>query len=789
LAYLVAAVNSVGMGNAARQALKSPQPPPMEAIVSILLNEIAASPQTFTLVLDDYHAIHTPQIHKIMAFFLEHQPARVHLVLITREDPLLPVLRLRARGQVLEIRQEDLRFTIAEAQDFLSRIMKLDLRDADVALLERRTEGWIAGLQLAALALQGLSVRPGIDPRDFIQAFAGSSHFIIDYLIMEVFQQQPAEMQEFLLKTAILERMTGALCDEVAGRTGSRELLEHLDKANLFIIPLDQAREWYRYHHLFAEFLRHRLREQYSQALTALHQSAVRWYEANGFLSDAIEHALAAADWERAGTLIDKGKDSLLRRGEIATLLTWYGKLPEALVRSKLELCLGYAWPLLLSSQLERAQSLLASAELGTQEGSENQGNLFAVQAYLARSRGDHAGVITASERALALLPQTDGAARGILAVNLGIAYWHNGQLDETEKIMSEVQHVGSQTGNLYAVLTARFFGIRVLATRGQLRRAEPLYMQMILESGQTPITALAHFDLCTLYWEWNRLEEADQQLKLGMELSAHTGNAEFLSAGHILHAFILLAHSNPKAAWEEASLAYDLAREYSSSVRARSEAMHVRAALALGDIDLAVRWAEQMQARADAHPLYRFIDLARPRLLIAQGKKEEARTLLTPCCQAARQHGWGYALVATLVLLALAARTVDEALAHLAEALGLAQPEGYLQTFLDAGAGLAPLLQEAARRGTHPQYAGQLLAEMGTTGASRHIPRLAEPLSGRELEVLRLVVAGLSNREIARQLVVTPGTAKTHLHNICGKLGVRNRTEAAMRARELGLV
>lgn len=783
LAYLVEAVCSVGSGTAARQALSSPQPPPAEAVLSTLINEVSASPQEIILVVDDYHVLHNPQVQEMGGFLLENLPSRLHLVLITREDPLLPIPRLRARGQVLEIRQEALRFTAAETHEFLTYFMQLDLRDEDVAALERRTEGWVAGLQLAAL-----SVRASADPQGFIQAFTGSNRYILDYLVSEVFEQQPAAVQEFLLKTAILKRMSGPLCDSLTGQPSSQAMLAYLEQENLFIIPLDEAREWYRYHHLFAEFLLHRLRERGPVELASLHQSASRWYEAQGFIAEAIEHALAAADFGQATALVAGVEDKMLQRGEIATLLAWFKQLPEAMLRSSVELCLGYAWPLLLSGQGDLAESLLNCAEPMIAEGTPEQGNLYAQRAYLARSRDDQTSLIHASERALALLPQTAQAARGVLAMNLGIAYWHSGSLDETEIIMSGVQRAAAQTGFVYGELTARFFSIRTLATRGRLHQAEPLYIQMIQENQRIPIAALAHFDLGTLYREWNRLAEAEQHLSQGMEISAQTGNKEFLSSGHILQAQILLARKDPRAALAEAERAYELARDFPPSVLARCAALRARTALALGDLEQAERWVLQVPPGADAHPLYRFLDLTHPLVFIAQGKKEKASELLAPARQAAQEHGWGYALVAVQTLQALAARTVEAALEPLTEALQMAELEGYLGTFLDAGSGLAPLLQEAARRGIYPQQAGQILAALGAP-AARHIPGLVEPLSEREVEVLRLVAAGLSNRQIARQLVITPGTAKTHIHNICGKLNARNRTEAAVRARELEIV
>jgi LuxR family transcriptional regulator, maltose regulon positive regulatory protein len=797
LTYLIAAVYKAGIGGDAQRTIQSPQIPPAEAVISILLNEMAGCEQAITLVLDDYQVIHTTQIHNLIAFFLEHQPANIHLVLITREDPLLPVPRLSARGQALEIRQEDLRFSPEEASQFLCQGMALDLSKEDLLTLEQHTEGWVAGLQLAGLAMQGIASRGSAEISAFIQAFAGSSRFVLDYLISEVFHQQSPTVQAFLLKTAILERMTPALCDAVysvgtsTGQQNSRELLKHLERTNLFLIPLDQEGQWFRYHHLFAEFLRHHLRVQMPLEIPALHQAASCWLTEHGYIPEGIEHALAAEDWQRAGQVIEQARDALLRRGEIYTLLAWYRRLPEALLHEQPALGLGYAWPLVLSGQYDQAEALLDSIEPQIADGSQELGNLYAIRAYLARSRSDYTAAIAFSERALALLSPANSSARGVLAVNLGIAYWHSGRLDETEGTMAQVEHFTAISGNAYALLTARFFRARTLATRGLLHQAEALFREMLQAADSSPITALVHFDLATLYLEWNRLEEMEAHLRPAMEISARTNNAEFLSSGHILRAYLCLAQQNIHTALEEADRAYQLAQLYPANVRARSESLHVLAYLAARETAQAAHWAEQMQVGCDAHPLYRFLDLTLPRLLIAQGRGGEATELLDERCETARNLGWGYGLIAALVLHALSASSLNSLL----EALQLGEPEGFLRTFLEAGPGLAPLLREAARQGGCPEYAGRILAEMRDFEQQRSIPGqedlevLVEPLSDRELEVLRLVVAGLSNREIAEVLVVSPGTAKTHIHHICGKLGVRNRTEAAVRARELHLV
>jgi LuxR family maltose regulon positive regulatory protein len=796
ITYLVGALQGVNgeLGKATQEMLKSPQMPPLNDMLASLVGEITALDAPLTLALDDYHFIQSLPVHQAIQFLLEYQPANLHLVIITREDPPVPISRLRARGQLLEIRQNDLRFSLDECARFLGEVMRLDLSDDDIAALARRTEGWVVGLQLAALAMQGAPDRSA-----FVQSFTGSHRYILDYLLDEVLEGQPPDLQEFFLKTSILERLSAPLCDALTGYNDSRERLQALDAANLFINPLDQNREWYRYHRLFAELLRHRLRLQPGISLDELHHTASVWFEDNGFLVDAIQHALSAEDWPRASGLILQQYDAMLRDGEYVTLIDWCQRIPERVIKADPKLCLAYAWPLLLKGEYETAAALLVQAESLAFENQTLLGEIAAAQAYLAQVNGDGARLVQFSERALALLPADNLSGRCLVALNLGLAYWHVGRIDAADKAFEEALQAAHRTSNHYALATAEIFLARSLAVRGLLRQAEARLLEIEARGMRTPIMTLLYLDLATLYYEWNDLARAREYLHKGTQIAQKIGNQEFEIAAHLLWARLYHAQGQPGQATHAIQQADRIVAGGGVPARTGDRILALQTELSWGESV----FAQEPPEGVDAHPFYRYLGLARIRYLLAQGRQAEALDLLEKTAATAEAAGWGYGQVALYTLWALATDEQLAAIARLQQAIELAQPQGYLRIFVDAGPRLAPLLQEAARQGVYPQYVGQILAAMRVETLPGHAPsypargdaarsmadQIVEPLSEREIEVLRLLAAGLSNRQIAEQLVIGLNTVKSHVHNICGKLGASNRTQAVALARGLGML
>ena len=789
LSYLLAALQLIDecVGKKSGAMLLSPQPLPPDLVLTTLLNEISTISAPFILVLDDYHLIHTLTIHSQLDFLVEHQPPAMHLVIITREDPPLPFARLRARGQMVEVRQDDLRFLPDECADFLQRIMGLELTVDDITALEQRTEGWIAGLQLAALSMQGRD-----DLSNFIEAFTGSSHYVLDYLIEEVFERQSPETQAFLLKTSILDRLCGPLCDTVVGRTSSHELLDHLEHANLFIFPLDQSRTWYRYHRLFAELLQQRLRAMPAPGIKDLHDLASHWFMEQGLIPEAIRHALDASNWDCAAELIDRYTILMLRSGELITLIGWLKALPDEVIGTRPELCQNYGWALTLTGQMEAANRYLLKAEEIAQHDEKLLGPILVARAYYLRVMGDIRQAIEYARRALGMLSPADALSCGLAALTLGLAYWNIGDYQESERAFFEVDRTAQQSGNHYARMTALSYLANIQAVYGHLHKAAELCQQVIQLGGQSPSVAPAHIELAVLHYEWNRLKLASQEAKIGIEQSQRIGNPLILCDGYRIEAIINQALGDPEAAMSSLKKADQLVenQQVSPQARFRIVACHVQVALAQDNLGLAQFWAEQLASPAGSAFFDPCIGLVPVNLLLMRHKKQDAAQKLMELFDTACQKGCGAGMVEVRLLQAMATDTPEDALHFLQEALKIAKPEGFIRTFIDKGLPVKALVERLKPQGGElKEYILTLLAAFGDSGKLAKPQNLVESLSEREVEVLLLLAQGMSNGEIAQRLVVTIGTVKSHVHSIIDKLGVSNRMQAVAQARKLKLL
>lgn len=831
LAYLVAAVQTIApmLGASILDALQAPQPPSLDTLLTALLNEITHAPHPFILVLDDYHLVNARQVDAVLAFLLEHLPPPMHLVITTREDPALPLPRLRARNQLTEIRAADLRFTPLEATEFLHQVMNLDLPAQAIAALEHRTEGWIAGLQLAALSMQGSA-----DVASFIQAFSGEHRYIVDYLVAEVLQRQPEAIRRFLLQTSILDRMNGALCEAVTDQPGGAAQLERLQRGNYFLIPLDDTRTWYRYHHLFADVLRARLTAEQPGQAAQLHRRASDWYAQHGALPDAIRHALAGEAFAQAAHLIEQAAPTLRRTRQEAVILSWLRALPDALLSNRPVLSVAYALALLVSGETRGVAEHLRAAErwLAVTPLAPTQSGMIVVDAGefrrlpgmialartgLSMTRNDVAGAAVAAQQALALARDDDHATRGGAAGFLGLVAWTNGDLETAHQTFSEGMAHFELDGNVADVIAGAIILADIRSAQGRLHQAQQTYEQGLrLATAQSTFArrgaADMHAGLSELAVERNDLRAAVWRLQQCRELGEHNGFPQNPYRWRVVQARIQQAQGDLDAALallDAAERVY--AGDYSPNVRPVA-ALKTRIWIAQERLREARAWAQDRSlSTADSLSYLReFEHITLLRLLLADQQCQpterllhEARTFLARLLNAAEAGGRMRSVIELLLLQArIDHRCTDTpaALAALERALTLAEPEGYMRVFLDEGAELAPLLRRAAVSGGVRAFAEELLAafaaESQVMDAAPHTPAppatalpLIEPLSQRELEILRLFATELSGPEIAQSLVIALSTVRTHTKSIYGKLNVSSRRAAVKRAGELGLL
>jgi len=824
--YVITALQAAvpGVGADVLPLLQSAQPP-IETVIVSVLNELSATPNDVVLVLDDYHLVDGPDLRVGMVFLLEHLPPHVHVVISSRADPLLPLARLRARGELVEVRAADLRFTPDEVAGYLNDVTGLDLAPDDIAALEGRTEGWIAALQLAAISMQGRT-----DIGGFIAQFAGNDRYIVDYLVEEVLTQQTDPVREFLLHTAVLDRLTGPLCDAVTGRDDGSQLLIALERANLFLVPLDDRREWYRYHHLFADVLRAHLLAGRPDLVPLLHQRASLWYERHNHTEEAVRHALAARDFDRAAYLMELAAPAIRRHRQEAVLFGWLEELPDAAVRRSPVLSVFYGYMLMISGDLAGFEGRLDDAEhalaavkdeetpwADTEELQTLPATIAIYRASLAQARGDVAGTAEYARRALDFAGPDDHLARGGALGFLGLAAWATG--DVTAALETFTQAVASlhAAGNLVDELSSTIPLADMWLAAGRPSRARRLYQGALRLAeahggGVARATTELHVGVSEIDLEIDDIESTKRELQtaaaLGEPASTSAGRYRwFLAMGRVAD-----AEGDPL----EAITLLDQAQQLYlpglfPGVRPIS-AVKARVWISRGDLSQAADWAQErgVSATDDANYLHEFDHLTLVRLLIAQYRVDhhtdvldQAAGLLDRLADAAETSGRAGSLLEIRMVQALA----HHAQGHRAQALqSLAQswaeapePDGYVRLFLDEGAHMVELLREAEQLGGAGGHARRLLTRRaagdGEATESPLRPALslalpsAESLSERELQVLRLLGSELTGPQIARELFVSNNTLRSHTKHIFTKLDVTNRRAAVRRAREEGLI
>ena len=835
LAYLVAALQTVvpSIGEGALGVLQAPQPPPIESILAVLLNEISttqanfstASGPGFILILDDYQVIEATPIEKALTFLLEHLPLQVHLVIVTREDPPLPLARYRVQGQLTELRAAALRFTSAEAAGFLNQAMGLNLSAEEIAALETRTEGWIAGLQMAAISMQGHE-----DAASFINSFTGSHRFVLDYLVEEVLEQQSKSVRTFLLQTAVLNRLTSSLCDALTGRDDGQATLEMLEQANLFIVPLDEERRWYRYHHLFADLLRRQLRQTRPTHVPTLHIRASEWYHQHHFAGEAIEHALSAEEFERAAHLIEELAETVWGRGEHTKLWSWLKALPAEQVSSRPQLCIFLAWVMFANGQQEAAELSLQAAERALAstpttriiEASSNdpdrqsepnkvtlQGRIATIRAFMASFRGDGPEIIKYARQALEYLPVQDSVWRSSAAIVLGDAHSFSGELLAAYHARIEALKASEAAGNIYLILIASLKLTAALRQQGRLQRVIEICRQQARLATESGLSQTAMAGSLFAVWgevvcEWNDLDRAIDYVKKGVELSEQGRDVAVLGWSYLCLVRVLFSTRDLIGGEKVIHKMKKIGRESDVPpwITNQLAAWQTRIWLAQNNLEAALEWAQEGGMSIDGElPFLREIEyMALARLLMAQGRFNETTRLLKRLLEAAEAGGRVSRVIELLILQALACQAggdTTRAMTTLERALTLAEQGGFIRIFVDEGSPMARLLQEAVARGITPDYTRRLLAAFPGAEPEQISPsktqdppsELIEPLSERELEVLQHIADGLTNPEIAARLFLSLNTVKVHTRNIYGKLNVHSRTQAIARSQELGLL
>ena len=773
--------------------LHSPQPPPTEPLLTALINDLAGIKGDFVIVLDDYHLIESQQVHEGITYLLEHMPVHMHMLILSRADPPLPLARFRGKGTVLEIGADELRFSLEDAASLFKELKAPEISTENIHALNERTEGWAVGLKMAALSISEQKDVPA-----FIAAFTGSQRYVMDYLLEEVLQKQPEKICDFLLKTSVLERLSGPLCDALTGVKGSRDILLNLERGHLFIIPLDESRQWYRYEHLFADLLRHQCETAYGTVQVAdLHRRACQWHEDNNLPDDAIHHALAAQDWDTAIRLILPRSEELRNQGEWNIVLHWLKKIPDGLLREHHRLYCQYACFLSAVDETDAAVAALSYLETATQDDAILQADVAFLLATIASIQFDLKRVEYLAEKSLSLLPPDNLLMRSRAVFSKGFVRYAQSNIHEAENLWTEAYEMAQKGGDIWlAANTLTLLG-NIKGLRGDLDGAVELSKRTINLAGETQGAAPGQAYLGKVLCEWNDLEAAAENARLSAEWYERGGNPHSAISAYFIQAQVYLIQGDADGA---AAAMERMDRVISHPVLnpfyyAQHGAFHVIFALQQDDVEAAEKWSRHLSQYADIlHIEYQYIPAC---LLIAQGRKEEAAAYLRNLYERIVQTDAHGLLIKVRVCQALAAENEEAALEFLSEALIMAESEGYIRSFVDEGKLLKQLLEKALSKGITPEYTGKLITiiEAEERQKLKRKKEIGIPspykslLSEREVEVLRLMANGLSNQQIAERLFISLSTAKNHVHNILEKLNVQGRTQAVTQARELELL
>jgi LuxR family maltose regulon positive regulatory protein len=820
--YFIAALQNIapGLGEELGTAFSASQNPQIDVLLTLLVNEIAAVEVKLILVIDDFHLISSLEIHQAIQFLIENHPPNLLLVIASRDEPFLPLPRLRARGQMVDLRAGDLRFSHQEATLYLNQTMNLGLTEDDILALETRTEGWITGLRLAALSIQGQD-----DPKSFISEFAGDNRYIIDYLVDEVLSHRSENSRKFLLRTSILSRLTGPLCQTIAQLEDAREILGQLEQENVFIVPLDNRRQWYRYHHLFADVLHQRLAESVPpEEIADLHRRASRWFEENDSLIEAVEHAFQANEPDEVIRLVEAGAEEMFLNSQLNTLLGWHDRLPHLLIDSHPKLCLIFAWAWVSTSRLNEAEHCLQTAEkaldaslsdlLAAPESNVDattRGALLetaVMRAQLAIGRGDIPEALRLSGFSLPYLEDDDGpylynppmGSRMAAYFIRGLAQKLLGDLDQAAKDFVEAGALAKKLNHVHVVALAHGHLANLLAIQGHLHQTLETCQRGLSEVVQiagekSPLSGFLLAEYGNLLYERNDLETAEEYFREAVQVAKPWGFLDAIIPGLTGLAQMHAARGNGEAAFEALDELEKLGRDNLQHLKPVVESQRALLWIGRGNLDQVQRWVETAGLDPAGELAYHREDeyIILVQVLLAQKKLDEAAGLINRLLEVTKTGGRGGRVIKLLALQALVFQIQgkrNEAAARFDRALSLAAPEGYVRTFVDLGTPVQMLLQ--ASKSAHPEYARELLAAFGSGTRQKDafpVNRLVEPLSERELEVLRLLATELTGPEIARELVIAVSTLRTHTQQIYRKLGVTNRRAALKAARALQLL